>query len=85
MHDEPPITVLTERGQVSIPASLRRRLKLVKGQRLLWECLSDQEIKITVVGNSPSTGASSVLGFARRFREPKTTEDWMVELRAGEK
>ena len=30
-------------------------------------------------------GALAMLGFARRFRpEPRTTADWMEELRAGE-
>jgi hypothetical protein len=31
-------------------------------------------------------GAMAMLGFARRFRpEPRTTADWMDELRAGER
>jgi len=30
-------------------------------------------------------GAAAMLGFARRFRpEPRTTDEWMSELRAGE-
>jgi hypothetical protein len=31
-------------------------------------------------------GASAMLGFARRFRpQPRTTTEWMAELRAGER
>ena len=31
-------------------------------------------------------GAMAMLGFARRLRpEPRTTEEWMAELRAGER
>jgi hypothetical protein len=30
-------------------------------------------------------GAMAMLGFARRFHpQPRTTDDWMAELRAGE-
>ena len=33
----------------------------------------------------PPAGAMAMLGFARRFRSaPRTTADWMEELRAGE-
>ena len=31
------VSVITERGQVSIPADLRKQLRLRKGQRLAWE------------------------------------------------
>jgi prevent-host-death family protein len=35
---------------------------------------------------SDATGPMSVLGYARRFRKKaRTTEDWMNELRAGER
>ncbi|MGA2541532.1 MAG: hypothetical protein ABSG78_08195 [Verrucomicrobiota bacterium] len=31
-------------------------------------------------------GAMAMLGFARRFHpQPRTTDDWMAELRAGER
>jgi AbrB family looped-hinge helix DNA binding protein len=79
------ITTITDRGQVSIPAELRRELSLSKGRRLLWERLSNREIRVTVVEDLRPAGASSVLGFARRFRvEPRSTRSWMDELRSGE-
>ena len=34
----------------------------------------------------PPTGAVAMLGFARRFRAtPRTTTDWMNELRSGDR
>ena len=39
------VTVVTERGQVSIPAELRKALGLTKGQRLIWERVSDRELR----------------------------------------
>lgn len=81
----PDITVVTDRGQVSIPAHLRRELSLNKGQRLVWERVGDRELRIVVLEESIPRGAHAMLGFARRLRqEPRRTEDWMKELREGE-
>lgn len=78
-------TVVTDRGQVSIPAELRKALGLAKGQRLIWERVSDRELRVIRVADDEPAGAMSVLGFARRFRpEPRTTESWMDDLRDGE-
>lgn len=78
------MTVVTDRGQVSIPAELRKALGLTKGRRVIWERVSDRELRVIRVADDEPTGALSVLGFARRFRpEPRTTESWMNELRAG--
>jgi len=79
------ITVLTKRGQVSIPAELRKRLALAEGQRLLWERVGERELRVVVLEPGPAHGAEAMRGFARRFRsEPRTTGDWMAELREGE-
>jgi AbrB family looped-hinge helix DNA binding protein len=83
MNVKTDTTVVTERGQTSIPAHLRKEMGLGKGKRLLWEKLSDDEIRIRV---RPPTEPDPVamLGFARRFRQTRRTADWMSELRAGE-
>ena len=78
------ISVVTERGQVSIPAELRKELALGKGRRLLWEIASDSELRVVVLPERPSPGSLHMLGFARRFRATRTTADWMAELREGE-
>lgn len=51
-------------------------------QLLAW--LQGQE-RAAAVGRQPA-GAMAMLGFARRFRTvPRTTAEWMAELRAGER
>jgi bifunctional DNA-binding transcriptional regulator/antitoxin component of YhaV-PrlF toxin-antitoxin module len=78
------ISTVTERGQTSIPADLRQELHLRQGNRLLWEAVSESELKVSVLPEPAPRGARAMLGFARRFRETRTTSDWMKELREGE-
>ncbi|MBA3544529.1 MAG: AbrB/MazE/SpoVT family DNA-binding domain-containing protein [Chthoniobacterales bacterium] len=80
-------TVVTERGQVSIPAAIRKALGLKPGQPLVWEKLSDRECLVRVPSKKKPLGAKAMLGFAARFRGEKgrSTAEWMAELRAGEK
>ena len=78
------ISIVTERGQVSIPANLRKELALSKGHRLLWEKVGDREIRVTVLPEPEARGAVAMLGFAKRFRSPRRTQDWLTELREGE-
>lgn len=77
------ISVVTSRGQVSIPAELRQALALGKGRRLLWEKAADSELRVTVLPEH-APGSLQMLGFARRFRATRSTADWMAELREGE-
>lgn len=78
------ISIVTERGQVSIPARLRKELSLVQGQRLLWEKTGEREIRVIVLPEAEPRGATAMLGFAKRFRPTRRTKDWMAELRDGE-
>ncbi len=80
----PSVSVVTERGQVSIPAQLRKDLGLEKGRRLFWEQSGEHEIRVVVLPDAEPKGAMAMLGFARGFRATRTTEDWMKELREGE-
>jgi bifunctional DNA-binding transcriptional regulator/antitoxin component of YhaV-PrlF toxin-antitoxin module len=84
MRNDQNVTVVTERGQVSIPAPLRRGLDLVPGRRLRWERGAPGELRVVVLPDAPPRGAEAMRGFARRFRETRRTEDWMRELREGE-
>ncbi|HLX09942.1 MAG TPA: AbrB/MazE/SpoVT family DNA-binding domain-containing protein [Thermoanaerobaculia bacterium] len=78
------ISVVTERGQVSIPAELRKELALEKGSRLLWERAADSELRAVVLPAREPRGSLQMLGFARRFRSTRPTAEWMAELRQGE-
>jgi len=37
------MTVITERGQTSIPAQIRKQLNLKPGQKLRWQKVADNE------------------------------------------
>ena len=84
MNTKTNITVVTERGQTSIPARLRKEMKLAEGQRLLWERVEDDEIRVRVVG-SGRADPMAMLGYAKRFRKVRRTAAWMKVLRAGER
>jgi len=78
-------TVITERGQVSVPAEIRKRMHLSTGKKVLWEMTSPTECKVSVVAERHCPGAVSMLGFAATFRSTRRTKAWMAELREGEK
>ena len=77
-------TMVTERGQVSIPAMIRKHLNLISGQRVTWEPVSDHECRVRVVAMTRAPGATAMLGYATRFRRVRRTHEWMAELRKGE-
>lgn len=80
------VTTLTDRGQVSMPASLRKDMGLQPGQHLIWEKVSDHECRILIEGESKPLGAVAMLGFARKLRKKsRSTQAWMKELREGER
>jgi AbrB family looped-hinge helix DNA binding protein len=80
-------TVVTERGQVSIPAAIRKALGLKPGQPLIWEKVSDRECLVRVPSKKKPLGAKAMLGFAAAFRGEKgrPTDEVMAELREGER
>ena len=92
IHDYVPgmdkqTTVVTERGQVSIPASIRKELGLKTGQPLVWEKISDRECLVRIPRkNAKRSDIKAMIGFAARFRGEKgrPTAEWMAELREGE-
>lgn len=78
-------STLTERGQVSVPARLRKAMKLRPGQRFRWERVSDREMRVSIEPEAVS-GPMTVLGYARKLRPgpARRTSAWMRELRAGD-
>ena len=93
IHDYVPgmdkqTTVVTERGQVSIPASIRKELGLKTGQPLVWEKISDRECLVRIPRKKTKrSDIKAMIGFAARFRGEKgrPTAEWMAELRKGER
>ena len=78
------ITMVTERGQISIPSAVRRVLGVSPGERLVWEPLGKHECRVRRLTDTPVKGAMAMRGFAKRFRSVRRTEDWLRELREGE-
>lgn len=77
-------TAVTDRGQTSIPVEIRRALGLQPGVRLDWEAVSSDEIRLRVVRGPSAADPLAMLGFARRFRAPRRSAEWMAELREGD-
>ena len=77
-------TMVTDRGQVSIPATVRRHLNLTSGQRVIWEPVSNNECRMMVVSGTRCAGASAMLGYAAKFRRVRRTDEWMADIRKGE-
>ena len=74
-------STLTERGQISVPAALRKAMRMHTGQQFRWERITDREIRIVLEAEVP-TGPRSVLGYARKLRPAaRSTAEWMRELR----
>ena len=79
-------TTITERGQISIPAELRREMNLRPGQTVVWEQLSETECRLTI-SKAPAIKPNPIaaIGFAQRHGMPHLrTEEWMTTLREGE-
>ncbi len=79
-------TTVSERGQTAIPARLRREHRVEAGAELIWEPVGPDEWLVHIrrkEGAKPDP--LSMLGYARRYRATRRTEDWMRELRGGER
>jgi len=77
-------TIVNARGQISMPAPIRRELGLRPGQALLWTRVSDTEVRIRV----PARGEKpSMRGVMKKFLAggPRRTAGWMKFLREGER
>jgi AbrB family looped-hinge helix DNA binding protein len=76
---------LTERGQISIPAALRKAMNLLPGQRMKFALVSDHEFRV-IAENPAAPGPMAMLGYARKRRAgpARRTDEWMRELREGE-
>ncbi|MGI6390594.1 MAG: AbrB/MazE/SpoVT family DNA-binding domain-containing protein [Kiritimatiellia bacterium] len=82
------ITVLTARGQISMPAHLRKKARLAAGQRLSWRQTGDGVFSVTVVKQPQKrVSALEMVGYAKQFNQhglPLETDKAMKILREGE-
>lgn len=80
-------TTLTERGQTSVPAAIRKRAGMTAGQALRWEFVSKHELRVILPEDAKTPpNAVAMIGFARRLNPglPATTAAMLELLRAGE-
>jgi bifunctional DNA-binding transcriptional regulator/antitoxin component of YhaV-PrlF toxin-antitoxin module len=82
---QPLKCTLTERGQVSLPASLRKKMGLSPGRVLRWEAVSSTEARV-IVEPPGAPDPLQALGFGPRLRRAaaRSTSDWMSEIRGAE-
>ena len=79
------VTTLTVRGQTSVPAPIRKHLRLRPGCRLRWQEVSDRECRLVIDDGTAGPGAEAMLGYAKQFRPVRRSDAWMRELREGER
>ena len=81
------VTKVTERGQASIPASIRDSMGLLPGTILSWS-MAEGGKAILVMPMPPvrprARSARDMIGYGRKFHAPRRTADWMAELRDAE-
>lgn len=87
MRQKTELTMVTERGQTSIPSHLRKAARVGKGDRLSWEKVSETEFRVRVVRKPKRRGdPEAMIGFALRHGLPGgRTDDYIREMRAGER
>ena len=80
-------TTITERGQISIPAQLRRAMRLVPGQTVVWEKVSATECRLIVEPRSVvKPNPLAALNFAKKHGLPqRRSAEALMELREGER
>lgn len=80
-------TALTARGQISVPAQIRRRLDWKPGLKLSWKLDAQGTCQLKpVTSHQKIAGPKAMLGYAQKFHPAKVrrTDAVLRELRAGE-
>lgn len=72
------ISRMSERGQVSVPVSIRNALGLTPSSRIAWTLDAENGTATLSPVRAPRKGgAQAALGFAARFRKTRRTADWL--------
>ena len=72
------ISRMSERGQVSVPISIRNALGLTPSSRIAWTLDAENGTATLSPVRAPRKGgAQAALGFAARFRKTRRTADWL--------
>ena len=72
------ISRMSERGQVSVPISIRNVLGLTPSSLIAWTLNAETgTATLSPVRTPQKGGAQAALGFAARFRKTRRTADWL--------
>ena len=70
------VTKVSDRGQVSVPADVRAALGITPGVSIQWELVDDNSARVTAMVAHKNQGAQSLIGFAKRFRKLRRSDEW---------
>jgi AbrB family looped-hinge helix DNA binding protein len=77
-------STLTRRGQITVPAALRKKMNLRAGQKLKFAPVSDHEFRV-FTDNPRPPGPLAMLGYGRKLHpKARKTSQWVKTLREGE-
>ena len=75
------ISRLSERGQISVPISIRNALGLTPSSLISWTFdAATGTATLSLVHTPQKGGAQAALGFAARFRKTRRTADWLKDI-----
>lgn len=68
-----------------MPSSLRKKLGLLPGRKIIWKYISENEIRL-LIGDRKPKQKGMMRGAMKKYQigESRTTADWMKVLREGE-
>lgn len=78
------ITMLTDRGQIQVPAWVRERLALQPGQRFSWRVLPDGDLQVHVVRQEATARRAQWRAYARTTQGDRTSDDILAEMREAD-
>ena len=78
------ITMLTDRGQVQVPAWVREKLELQTGQKFAWRILADGDLQVHVIRQESTTRRAQWRGYVQSVHGERTSDEVLAEVRAGD-
>jgi bifunctional DNA-binding transcriptional regulator/antitoxin component of YhaV-PrlF toxin-antitoxin module len=78
---------MTERGQISIPARIRKLLHLKPGQKLRWRFIAPSECRVFIEPALENASPFAALGYIHKLypQDFRSSDERMDELRSGAK
>lgn len=78
------VTMLTDRGQLQVPAWVRERLALQPGQRFAWRVLPDGDLQVHVVRHDATARRAQWRAYARTTQGERTSDEILAEMREAD-